>query len=191
MSDFEYLSVLIAIIIGIGIAHLLLSLGRILGDVKRLNVGVPHLIWTGNILLMLISFWWWGINLREIEEWVYIQLLFLLFDVSLWCLLAALLFPVTIPDDFDLGEYFQKKRKPFYLILILLAFADPVTSIILGTEHLIELGWGYLHWMLVCCLVGGIAALRFDSPRFDLGFSIYWGLSLMVFILTWQASVAS
>ena len=33
MSDFEYLSVLIAIIVGIGFAHLLLSIGRILGVV--------------------------------------------------------------------------------------------------------------------------------------------------------------
>jgi hypothetical protein len=37
MTDFEYLSVLIAIIVGIGIAHLLMSLGRILGESSRLS----------------------------------------------------------------------------------------------------------------------------------------------------------
>ncbi len=68
MSDFEYLSVLIAIIIGIGFAHLQLSIGRVLGEIKRLNITLVHLIWTGNILLMLVGFWWWAINLREIEE---------------------------------------------------------------------------------------------------------------------------
>ncbi len=68
MSDFEYLSVLIAIIIGIGFAHLLLSIGRVLGEIKRLNITLVHLIWTGNILLMLVGFWWWAINPREIEE---------------------------------------------------------------------------------------------------------------------------
>lgn len=47
MSDFEYLSVLIAIIVGIGFAHLLLSIGRILGETKTLNVTPVHLIWTG------------------------------------------------------------------------------------------------------------------------------------------------
>ena len=104
MSDFEYLSVLIAIIVGIGFAHLLLSIGRVLGETKALNITPVHWIWTINILVMLIGFWWWAINLREIEEWVFLQLLFLLFDVSLWCLMAAILYPVTIPQDYDLVE---------------------------------------------------------------------------------------
>jgi len=190
MSDFEYLSVLIAIIVGIGIAHLLLSLGRILGEAKHLNVGWVQMLWTANILLMLITFWWWGINLRQIEEWVYIQLLFLLFDVSLWCILAAILYPVAIPQEFDLTAHFAKKRKAFYSILVVLAFSDPMTSMILGTEHLIELGWGYLHWMLTC-LVGGIAAIRIESERFQLGFAIYWGMALILFTLSWQSSVAN
>ena len=51
MSDFEYLSVLIAIIVGIGIAHLLLSLGRILGEAKSLNIGWVQMLWTANTLL--------------------------------------------------------------------------------------------------------------------------------------------
>ena len=95
MSDFEYLSVLIAIIVGIGIAHLLLSVGRILGQTKRLNVGVVHLIWTANILTLLVVFWWWGINLRELQEWLFLHFWFLLFDTSLWCLLAAILYPLS------------------------------------------------------------------------------------------------
>ena len=60
MSDFEYLSVLTAVIVGIGIAHLLLSIGRIIGQTKRLNVGAVHLIWTFNIISLLIAYWWWG-----------------------------------------------------------------------------------------------------------------------------------
>ncbi len=57
MSDFEYLTVLIAIILGIGIAHLLMSVGRILGETKSLNIGVAHSIWTANILTFLVVFW--------------------------------------------------------------------------------------------------------------------------------------
>lgn len=122
MSDFEYLSVLIAIIVGIGITHLLMSLGRILGETKRLNAGVVPLIWTGNVLVMLVVFWWWGINLRQLEEWVFLHFLLLLFDTSLWCLLATILYPRAIPPDFDLTAHFARKRKAFFGILVLLAF---------------------------------------------------------------------
>ena len=71
MSDFEFLGVLIAIIVGIGFAHLLLSIGRVLGEAKSLNITAMHAIWTVNILVMLVSFCWWAISLREMQEWVF------------------------------------------------------------------------------------------------------------------------
>ena len=190
MSDFEYLSVLIAIIVGIGFAHLLLSLGRVLGETRELRVNPVQLIWTANILLMMVAFWWWAISLRELEEWIFFQLVFLLFDVSLWCLLAAILYPVSIPEGYDLGRHFEKKRRPFFAILILLAFTDPLTASILGTGHLIDLGWAYWHW-IATCLVGGIAALRISSKRFQQGFAIYWGLALIAFTVSWQYAVGA
>ena len=190
MSDFEYLTVLIAIILGIGIAHLLTSIARVIGETKDLNIGVAHSIWTINILTFLIVFWWWGINLRDLGEWVFLQYFFLLFDTSLWCLLAAILFPATIPQDYDLGAHFATKRKPFFSILIVLAFADPLTSMILGTEHLVQLGWGYLHWAFAC-LVGGILGIRYENERLHRGIAIYWGLSMIVTVLTWQYSVGA
>lgn len=137
---------------------------------------------------MLVSFWWWAIALRELDEWVFLQLLFLLFDVSLWCLLAALLYPVNVPAGFDLGAHFDKKQRSFFSILILLAFVDPMTASILGTEHLLELGWAYWHWILTC-LVGGITALLTSSRKFHFLFAIYWGFALVVFIVFWQFSV--
>ncbi len=190
MSDFEYLSVLIAIIVGIGFAHLLLSIGRVLGEAKSLNITAVHAIWTVNIMVMLVAFWWWAISLREMQEWVFLHLLFLLFDVSLYCLLAAILYPVAIPQGYDLKAHFARKRKAFFSILILLAITDPLTAMILGTEHVMDLGWAYLHWMLAC-FIGGILTIRYENERLQLAIAIYWGLSLMLFNLSWQFSVAS
>ncbi len=190
MSDFEYLTVLVAIILGIGIAHLLMSLGRILGGTKSLNIGVAHSIWTANILTFLVVTWWWGINLRELREWLFLHYFFLLFDTSLWCLLAAILYPRAIPPEFDLKAHFARKRKSFFSILVLLAFADPSASMILGTEHLVDLGWPYLHLMFAC-LIGGIAGIRYDNERFHVALAIYWGLSLTVGVLSWQFSVVA
>ena len=104
--------------------------------------------------------------------------------------MAAILYPVAIPKDYDLKAHFAKKRKSFYSILILLAFADPLTAMILGTDHLLDLGWAYLHWMLVC-LIGGILAIRYENELFQKAFGIYWGLSLILFNLFWQFSVVA
>ena len=189
MSDFEYLSVLLAIIVGIGIAHLLMCLGQILGEEGRLKTDFVHLIWTGNILLALIAFWWWGVNLRELEVWSFLPFLFVLASASLWVLMAAILYPVAIPPQFDFKAHFHKKRRLFFSILVLLVFVDPLTALVLGTDHIMDLGWSYLHW-LVAGLVGGIIAIRSDNERFHKMFAVYWGLSLVFFFLYTQSSLA-
>lgn len=178
MSNFEFLSVLFAIIIGIGFAHLLLSIGRILGEAKSLNIGSVQVIWTVNVLLTLVTYWWWLINLRTIEEWAYLELLLLLFHASLLVLLAAMLFPVTIPLGYDLKAHFETKRTSFFGILVLIAFADPLAAMIVGTQHLFDLGWQYLHFIVVC-FVGGIAGIRFRNERFQQVLAVYWGFSLI------------
>ena len=61
---------------------------------------------------------------------------------------------------------------------------------ILGTEHLIDLGWSYVHWMLPC-FIGGITAIRYENERFQLVFAIYWGFALMLFNLFSQFSITS
>ena len=189
MSDFEYLSVLLAIIVGIGIAHLLMSLGQILGEAGRLKTDFVHLVWTGNLLLALIAFWWWGINLRELEVWSFLPFLFVLASASLWVLMAAILYPVAVPHDFDFKAHFRRKRKSFFSILVLLAFVDPLTALVLGADHVLELGWSYLHWVALG-LVGGIAAIRYDNERFHQAFAVYWGLSLGFFFIYTQGSLA-
>ncbi len=178
MSNFEFLSVLFAIIVGIGFAHLLLSIGRVLGEAKSLNIGLVQVIWTVNILLVLVTYWWWLVNLRTIEEWAFLELLVLLFHASLWVLLAATLYPVTIPLGYDLKAHFETKRTSFFGILVLVALADPLVILIIGTQHLFDQGWWYLHFIVVC-LVGGIAGIRFNNERFQIVLAVYWGFSLI------------
>jgi hypothetical protein len=178
MSNFEFLSVLFAIIIGIGFAHLLLSIGRILGETKSLNIGSVHLIWTANVLLVLVVYWWWLINLRGAEQWVFHELLILILHASLWVLLAATLFPASIPQNYDLGAHFERKRTSFFAILVLAAFVDPISVLIIGTEHLVDLGWQYYHFIVVC-LVGGIAGMRVKNMKFHQALAAYWGFAIL------------
>ena len=40
-------------------------------------------------------------------------------------------------------------------------------------------------------LVVGILAIRFKNKRFQEIIAVYWGFSLIIFVLSWQYSVAS
>ena len=49
---------------------------------------------------------------------------------------------------------------------------------IVGTQHLFDLGWQYLHFIVVC-FIGGIAGIRFNNERFQQVLAVYWGFSLI------------
>jgi len=183
MSNFEFLTVLLAIIIGIGITHLMLSIGRFLGEVGRFKVGLVQFVWTVNILLALVGYWWWINGLRGVESWSFPLLLFVFIDIFLWCLLAAALYPATISSDYNLKGHFENKRSSFFLILVALALIDPSVEIALGADNLLDLGWPYLH-LMAASFVGGIASIRFNNERFQLAFAIYWGSALVIQTLT-------
>ncbi len=53
--------------------------------------------------------------------------------------MASILFPVAIPHEYDLKLHFERKRRAFFSILVILAIADPLTSATLGVEHLVDL----------------------------------------------------
>ena len=61
MSQFEYVMVLISIIVGIGVAHLLLGVGgiidRLAGKRERLELSVAHLAWLISTFGWQIMFW--------------------------------------------------------------------------------------------------------------------------------------
>ena len=186
MSNFEFITVLLAIIVGIGITHLLLSIGRLFGETRKLNVSAVQIVWTANILFALVAYWWWVISLRTVQEWTFFQLLLVFVDVCLWCLLSATLYPNTIPPDYDLAKHFEIKRKSLFSILIILSVVDPIVVLALGPENLFDLGWPYLNFMALC-LAGGIAGIRVENQKFQFFLASYWGISAVAVTLIFPA----
>jgi len=62
MNHFEYVIVLVSIIIGLGIAHILLGIGgiidRLTGRGERIRLSLAHGAWLAHTWLWLVLFWW-------------------------------------------------------------------------------------------------------------------------------------
>lgn len=58
MSDFEFLSVLVSIVIGLGLTHLLSGLGRAFYARELHRMDPVHVAWTITILFVLVLNWW-------------------------------------------------------------------------------------------------------------------------------------
>jgi hypothetical protein len=72
MSEFDYLAVLISIVLGLGIANILSGFGAIVRARDRIAHFVPTYIQMGNIFLIHIQMWWSMFGLRNVHHWTFL-----------------------------------------------------------------------------------------------------------------------
>ena len=147
MDQFEYVMVLVSIIVGLGIAHVLLGIGGIIDRLARkddrLELSLAHAAWLGSCFLWLVLFWWWEYRLSTtVADWTMGLYLFLtLYAVTIF-LLQVVLIPRSWDGVFSLKEYFLQRRVWFYSLLGFATFMDTVDSYLLGGfQYILDTGY--------------------------------------------------
>jgi hypothetical protein len=114
MNLFEYVGVLGSIVVGLALAHILTGVSRTLQALGRIRVYWVHSVWTLNITVYLVFFWWFMYHWSGVESWDFFLFVFLLLYAVTLYLISALLFPGEVSPGFDFKEhYFQNKRWVF------------------------------------------------------------------------------
>jgi hypothetical protein len=183
MSAFEYAMVLISIIVGLGITHILSSLGaavpRLRGHGPPLHLEITYLSWVAFLLVWLVSFWWWEFKWNELapEFGMGLFLFLVLYAVSLFSL-AVILVPDGLTAVDDSWEYFLAIRSWFYGGLLGLNGIDLVDTFMKGAE------WGlrpsYLPFF-IATTAAGVIGLTTTRRR------VHAGLGLT--LLLWQIAL--
>ncbi len=125
MTPFEYVSVLISIVLGLGITQIVSGLADIIHRWNRVKLYWPHLLWIVFIFFLHIQEWWVLYDLRTLTEWKLPTFLFIiLYPINLF-VLARILFPNAGADSgTDFKEfYFENFRKFFVWAVILIALS--------------------------------------------------------------------
>src|SRR6218665_1984526 len=93
MSPFEYVSVLISIILAMGITQILTGITHIIHKKDRVRLCVRHLLWVVFIFFLHLQEWWVTYDLRHISAWsLRSSIVILLYPIVLF-ILARLVFP--------------------------------------------------------------------------------------------------
>jgi len=158
MGAFEYVMVLVSIVIGLAITHILNALAagvhRLRGHGEPLRLEAVYLLWVGTVLVWLISFWWWEFKFQEIEpEWSFGLYLFVISYAVALFLLAAVLVPNRLAGVVDSYAYFMDGRRWFFSGLVLVVGLDTVDSFLKGTD------WGLRPVFLLQSAVYVVAAI--------------------------------
>ena len=139
MSAFEYVMVLVSIVIALAIAHLLTAVAegihRFRGHGEPIKLDAVFLLWIGFVLVWLVSFWWWEFKFQEVvAEWSYGLYLFIISYAIILFMLAEILVPHRMRGVTDSYAYFMEGRKWFFGALILMQATDVADTFLKGYD---------------------------------------------------------
>lgn len=171
MDQFEYVMVLVSIIIGLGIAHILLGVGGIIdrnsGRGERLELSLAHAFWVGFCFMWMVMFWWWEYRFSSrVSDWTMGLYLFLVIYAVTLFLIAVVLVPRTWDDVTSLRVYFLRQRNWFYGLLILMIVLDQIDSYLKGgIEYILEVGVSNIAFSLAIIL-SAFVGIKSENIRF-------------------------
>lgn len=118
MAEFSHLSVLISIILGLGVAHLLANVHRLIQARAHVRLYWLPLVWTVLIFVTQVEWWWASFTLREHLAGNFFYFLFVLLSPVALYLAAAFVLPQIEPDrTYDLRDYYYTTRGWFFGIV--------------------------------------------------------------------------
>lgn len=139
MEPFEYVMVLISIVIGLALTHILSALGsavhRLRGHGPPIRLEPIYLLWIGFLFTWLISFWWWEFKFQDLDiEWTFGLYLFIV-SYAIWLfVLSVVLVPDRMEGVRDSFEYFVDGRRWFFGALLITIGLDVADSFLKGAD---------------------------------------------------------
>jgi hypothetical protein len=107
MDLFEYLMVMVSLIVGLGLTQVLRGVGRIVRSSRRFSVVT---LWAVFLFLLYIQMWWSLWDLRDLSDWTQFSFVYV---IGIPCSLFAtteLLLPQLTAPDIDWREHFFSVR---------------------------------------------------------------------------------
>src|SRR5215471_9309620 len=146
MGAFEYLSVLISIILALGMTRVLAGVGEMLQSRMHRRIYWAHIIWIVNLFIYLVVAWWIFYRWRNQQSWDFHLFVFVLISPTILYLASMLLFPpeVGIGESVDYKAHYYANHRAFFAIFSMFTVVDIADSLLKGIPHFLALGTPYI-----------------------------------------------
>lgn len=178
MDEFNYLSVFISIILGLGLTQLLAGFARWLEQRGAFTAYAPSLCWAGVLLLMHVQTWWTLFELRRHADWTFAQFFLLLLQPVTLYLLATLALPGTSAPAVDLRTNYHAHRRWFFSLLIFLLVVSLLKDVVLtgSLPRPANLAFHALFGAMA------LAAVLTDRERYHQAFGVMASLGFVAYV---------
>lgn len=117
MSPFEFICAFYSVVLGVAVAQLMTSVGRLLEVRDQVRTYWVHSLWVVIVLIIDVNSWWTMWELHSAKSWSFVSFSLLVGFVASIYLVTVLLFP-RIPEsggEIDLDAHYYKNRWIFFL----------------------------------------------------------------------------
>jgi hypothetical protein len=157
MGVFEYIGVLISVIMGLGVTHLATGATKLIQHREQVRFYLPHMLWTANILIFILLIWWGMFTWSGHDDWYAYQYLFITSYAIVSFFLAAMLYPWDMAKDIDVREYFFKNRVWFFCALLIawwIDIAETLFKVDAGLRPIPKGYFGFVSTQMLLAIVG-------------------------------------
>ncbi len=168
-------------VLALGVARLLVGVGRLLEKRSQLRLYCVHLLWVANVFLFMSLEWWILFRWQTQQEWTFFLFIFLLASPTVAFLLSVMLFHDPVNEHTDFKEHFYQNRRWFFTLASLLGPLDFLDTYLKGYSHLVAQGPLYLVTIALTTALSAIAAIT-DNEKYHRFYAIFFMLYILVFI---------
>ena len=181
MDPFEFVLVIVSIVVGLALADLLSTVAKLLrADVKA---GLLHSMWVFFVGVILLQQFWSRWVQVDRPDWSTLDVSAFVLPALLGYLAASLLSPGPEAATRSMDEYFVERRVPFLSVNILLLASYSLEDLVLGSGelwvHLLRAGIAGVFLLAILVRRRGVQlACVTTCTLIAIAFAYFWTSSL-------------
>lgn len=169
MSEFEYLAVLVSLILGLGITRLLAGVATMVHQRRRVRLDPVHVLWTGGLFWTLILNWWVFFQMSTFDLWSFDVFLIVIVWAVIFFLMTVVLYPPDMAEGEDYASVFERNRLWFLGLFAASGLSDIALTAVRGDLLDPPIYLPFVGHFIVLGLLGMVI----ESRRFQIGLAAY------------------
>ena len=131
MTQHEYISIAISIILGLAITRLLHTVASLIRYRERVVFHWASAVWGLSVMVYILQFWWVGWELRGVDEWLFPH--FLVMVLGCTFLYGAAEMALTEPGAgaYDMAQHSQQLGRLSALSMLFYFLVGPYVNIVM------------------------------------------------------------
>ena len=185
MDTFEYLSVLISVLLGLAVTHIFAGLVEVIQKRTDISVYWLHIVWAGNIVLWITFFWWFFFAWDELPSWS-MRMFYLFFGyAALLSVAAGVIFPIRD----SIGDYkeFFYAVSPWFFSFQFIAQCCDVAEVVMKSQTGLRAIPPEYPIFIGALLIGSSIGIFTKNERFH----SFYGIFVPVWFIAYATSAFS